>query len=52
MNVIFSDVERNEYERLGIKLDKLVNDLKWLGLPHFRGFFNNWKEKVKQNLMI
>ena len=33
LNVIFSDVEVNEYEFIGTKSDKLVNALRQLGLP-------------------
>ena len=33
LNVIFSDVEVNEYELIGTKSDKLVNALRQLGLP-------------------
>ena len=38
MNIIFSDVEVNEYELIVIKSNELVNALKQLGLPHFFGF--------------
>ena len=38
MNIIFSDVEVNEYELIVIKSDESVNALKQLGLPHFFGF--------------
>ena len=35
MNIISSNVEINEYKRLGVKSEKLVHALKQLWIPQF-----------------
>ena len=47
INIISSDVEKNEYKLLGVKSNKLVNALKQLGMSHFLGFFKQLKEEGK-----
>ena len=58
INIIFSNVEVNEYELIGTKSDEIVNALKQLGLPHFFGFIrqlllrNKLRSKNLDNEMI
>ena len=47
MNIISSDVEINECKLLDVKLIKLVNVSKQLGMSHFLGFFKQLKEEGK-----
>ena len=51
MNIIFSNVEVNEYELIGTKSDELVNALKQLGLPHVFGFIKQllFRNKLRSN---
>ena len=38
MNIIYCDVEANEYNLIGTKSNELVNALKQIGLLHFFAF--------------
>ena len=51
INIIFCDVEVNEYKLIGTKSDELVNALKQLGLPHFFGFIRQLllRDKLRSN---
>ena len=48
MNIIFSDVEIDEYKLSGIKSNKLVNPLKQLDITYLLGFSKQLKEKCKK----